>query len=250
MDRTAPRDEPAATAMSDTRHVVAWDLPTRLFHWVLLVLVVSAWVSFQYAEALGDFRLKWHRWNGLAILILLVWRLMWGFAGASTARFASFLASPRAALAYARDFVFGRKARYLGHNPLGAWMVIALLAALIAQATLGLFALEHNDLATGPLYRLAGAKLAKTLTSWHAWTFHWLILPLVALHATANILYGLLAKEPLVEAMITGRKPRHRYADLEAARIPSRPLLRAALLLALAAAIVLGGIVLLGGRLP
>lgn len=250
MDRTAPRDRPPATGMTDAGRVVAWDLPTRLFHWVLLGLVVSAWVSFQYAEALGDFRLKWHRWNGLAILVLLAWRLMWGFAGASTSRFASLGPSPRAAIAYARDLVAGRKARYLGHNPLGVWMVVALLATLTAQAALGLFALEHNDLATGPLYRLAGAKLAKTLTIWHAWVFHWLILPLAALHAAANILYGLLAKEPLVEAMITGRKPRHRYADFEAARIPSCPLLRAALLLALAAAIVLGGIVLLGGRLP
>ncbi|MEW5964116.1 MAG: cytochrome b/b6 domain-containing protein [Pseudomonadota bacterium] len=238
--------------MSEPRrgHVVAWDLPTRLFHWTLLALVGSAWVSFQYAEALGDFRLKWHRWNGLAILVLLVWRLMWGLAGASTARFSSFLGSPLDALGYARDHLSGRKTRYLGHNPLGAWMVIALLAALLTQATLGLFALEHNDLATGPLYPLAGAKLAKTLTSWHAWLFHWLILPLVALHVAANILYGLLAGEPLIAAMVTGKKPIAAYHDADAATVPPRPLLRALLLLALSSTVVFGTILALGGRLP
>jgi cytochrome b len=243
---------PGVSSVSDRHpsHVVAWDLPTRLFHWTLLLLVASAWVSFQYAEALGDFRLKWHRWNGLAILVLLVWRLMWGFAGASTARFSRFLGSPRAALAYARDLIGGRKARFLGHNPLGAWMVVALLVALLTQASLGLFALEHNDLATGPLYRLAGAKLAKVLTSWHAWVFHWLILPLVAVHVAANVLYALLAKEPLIAAMVTGRKPPADYRDADAAIVPRRPLQRALLLLALSAALVLGAILALGGRLP
>lgn len=229
--------------------VRAWDLPTRLFHWALAVLVVCAWVSFQYAEVLGDFRLKWHRWNGLAILVLVVWRLLWGVAGSSTARFSAFVSSPFAALGYLRDVVMGRKRRYLGHNPLGAWMVLALLLAVGAQATLGLFTVEHNDLATGPLYRLAGNARAKSLTYWHNFNFHWVILPLVVAHIAANLLYGLLAREPLIAAMITGRKPDTTYADADGVVEPPRPLLRAAGLLVISAAIVLGGITALGGRL-
>ena len=232
-----------------TRQVVAWDLPTRLFHWTLALLVLSAWASFQYAEALGDFRLKWHRWNGIAILVLLVWRAMWGLAGSTTARFAFFTSSPTTSLGYARDLVGGRRRHYLGHNPLGAWMVLALLTALLSQATLGLFALEHNDLATGPLYRLAGAKLSKVLTQWHVWTFYWVVLPLVAMHVAANVLYGVLAREPTIPAMITGRKPAADYEDAAETAAPARPLARALALLALATALVLGGIVLLGGRL-
>lgn len=229
--------------------VLAWDLPTRLFHWTLVLLIVSAWISYEYAEALGDVDLVWHRWNGLAALTLIVWRLLWGVAGSSTARFASFVRAPGAATAYAASLIKGPALRYLGHNPLGAYMVIALLAAIAVQGSLGLFAVDDNDLTGGPLYRLVSEATNKWATRWHAWSFNYVIVTLVAIHITANALYGLVKKEPLIRAMITGTKPVEDYADTTEAEIVARPLLRAAVCLMIAAAIVAGAILALGGRL-
>lgn len=84
----------SAPPASEPARVAAWDLPTRLFHWTLLILIVVAWASFEFAEALGDETLVVHRANGLAILTLLVWRVLWGIVGSSTARFASFVSGP------------------------------------------------------------------------------------------------------------------------------------------------------------
>ncbi|HRY05737.1 MAG TPA: cytochrome b/b6 domain-containing protein [Hyphomicrobiaceae bacterium] len=238
-------EDAAATGKS----VTAWDLPTRLFHWAIAVLVLTAWVSYRYSESFSDYLLKVHRWNGLAILTLLVWRLLWGLAGTSTSRFSNFIASPGAALSYGRDLLTGRSRRFLGHNPLGAWMVIALLATLFAQASLGLFTVEHNDLTAGPLYRLVSEAATKQASHWHHIVFEWVLLPLVALHILANLLYGLIKKEPLILAMITGKKPAEPYEDEREARQERGSLARAAAFLVVAAVFVLGGIRLVAGRL-
>ena len=230
--------------------VIAWDLPTRLFHWTLVLGVVCAWVSFEFAEAFGDERLVWHRWNGLFLLTLIVWRLLWGIVGPGPARFSSFVSGPAAALGYARDLGRGRPRRFLGHNPLGAMMVLALLAVAATIGTLGLFAVEENDLATGPLYRLAGNDLAKVATGWHRFLFEPVLVGLIAVHIAANALYGFLKKEPLVAAMITGRKPADNYEDADLARPLKRPAVRASVCLLLAATLVFGGILALGGKLP
>jgi cytochrome b len=206
-------------------------------------------VSYEFAEALGDATLRWHRANGLAVLTLIVWRLLWGLVGSSTARFASFVAGPGAALAYARSLLEGRLPRYLGHNPLGAWMVLALLAALAVQGLLGLFAVDDNDLTGGPLHRLVSQTANKRATRWHAWNFHFVILTLVFVHVLANALYEFLKKEPLIRALITGLKPALAYEDQGEAAIVARPLLRAALCLVLAASLVFGAIIAAGGRL-
>lgn len=230
--------------------VTAWDLPTRLFHWLLVALVVAAWVSFRFSESFGDYLLKWHRWNGLAILTLLAWRILWGLAGPPTARFSSFVKGPSAALAYGRDLFSDRHRRFLGHNPLGGLMVIALLGALVCHAALGLFSVDDNGLTGGPFSRLLSANSAKAATAWHHHTFHRLLLPLFAIHIAANLLYGLVKKEPLIPAMITGRKPAADYEDAGSAQHRvERPLLRAALLLVAAALIVLGSIRLIAGKL-
>lgn len=239
------------TSAARSASAVAWDVPTRLFHWTLVALVVSAWVSFQYAELLGDHRLRWHRANGVAIIVLLLWRVMWGFAGTSTSRFARFLYSPVAAARYAASLVGGRSRRFLGHNPLGAYVVFALLAIASAQATLGLFTVEHNDIAAGPLYRLVTEEATKLASRWHRVLFYYVLLPAVALHVTANVLYGLVKREPLIAAMVTGRKPNEPVAfeDAQSADQPPRPLARAALLLAVSAGLVLGPIYAVSGRL-
>ena len=228
--------------------MTAWDLPTRLFHWSLVALVAAAWISYRYAEALGDVTLVWHRGIGLAILTLVVWRVLWGFAGSATSRFATFVRSPAAALAYARDLIAGKSRHFLGHNPLGAWMILALLCVLATDAGFGLFAVDDNDLTGGPLYRLVSEDANKFATHWHEEIFDAVLLPLIALHIAANVFYGRVKKEPLITAMVTGMKPAGAYEDAQCIGAAGRPMLRAALLLVLAAAIVLGAIFGLGGK--
>ena len=230
--------------------VAAWDLPTRVFHWTLAVLVLCAWASFQFSEELDDPRLVWHRWNGLALLTLIVWRVLWGFAGPGNVRFASFVRGPATALRYARDLSRGTPRKFLGHNPLGGWVVVGLIALVGAIATLGLFALEHNDNATGPLYKYAGEAWAKYFTSWHRFLFEPVLLILIAIHITANVLYGAVKKEPLITAMVTGAKPAENYEDAVSLTSLANPIRRAIILLALAAALVFGGIWAIGGKLP
>jgi cytochrome b len=229
--------------------VPAWDLPTRLFHWTLLALVLSAWISYEFAERIGDESLIWHRANGLAILTLVVWRLLWGLVGSSTARFASFVRAPGAVIRYTTGLLTGGGPTYLGHNPLGALMVLALLAVLAVMGTLGLFATDDNDLVGGPLYRLVSEAGNRRATHLHSFVFHLVLLPLVALHVAAALLYTLGKKEPLIQAMVSGKKPAASYTDAAGAVIVERPLLRALVCLVAAAAIVLGGILALGGSL-
>lgn len=233
----------------DPQSVRAWDLPTRLFHWTLVLLILSAWISYEFAEDIGDTTLVWHRANGLAILILIVWRLLWGLWGPSTARFSGFVRAPAAVVAYARALRKGVAARYLGHNPLGAMMVLALLAALALQAGFGLFATDDNDLVGGPLYRLVGEQQNVRAARLHGQIFNFVLLPLLLLHIVVNALYTLVKKEPLIQAMITGRKPAAPYIDAPEAATIARPFARALLCFAAASAIVLGGILALGGRL-
>lgn len=234
---------------SKPRTVRVWDLPTRLFHWTLLVLVVCAWVSYEFAEAIGDETLVWHRANGLAILTLIVWRLIWGLWGSSTSRFSGFVPAPSAIAGYAASLIGGRGPRYLGHNPLGALMVLALLATLAAIAGFGLFATDDNDLVGGPLYRLVGESQNVRAARLHDQIFNFVLLPLVALHVAVNVLYTFVKKEPLIQAMVTGKKPAAPYVDATEAAVVAHPLARAAISLVLAATLVLGGILAAGGRL-
>ncbi len=234
-------------ARTPAKSVRAWDLPTRVFHWTLVVLIIAAWVSAELAEKLGDTTLRWHRWIGIAVLVLGVWRLIWGFVGAPTSRFASFLRGPGAALGYGRDLVAGRVRHHLGHNPLGAWMIVALVVTVLSQAGIGLFTNEHNDLASGPLAKLVPEAWEKPVRRWHHLLFNNVLLPLAGLHILANVLYGAVKRDPLVRAMITGSKPAAKYEDV--GEEVTDAILLAFVCLVLAAAIVLGGITLAGGRL-
>jgi cytochrome b len=228
--------------------VAVWDQPTRIFHWLLLTLVVSAWVSYEFSESFGDTLLVWHRWNGLAVLVLVVWRLLWGLFGSSTSRFRSFIPSPASALRHARAVWNGTAPRYLGHNPLGGLMIIALLLVLLTQGSLGLFAVDDNDLTGGPLNHLVSEADAKEATRRHAFIFEFILLPLAALHIAVNVFYSVIKKEPLVRAMVTGAKPAEKYQDATSAQIVERPMLRALVCLAAAAAIVFGGLVAAGAK--
>ena len=237
---------PAAAGTSG--EVRVWDWPTRAFHWSLVALLACAWASHRFAAALNDPLLVWHRWNGYAVLVLIVFRLLWGVVGSSTSRFSAFVHGPGFVFGYLRDLLAGRKRAFLGHNPLGTGMILVLLAAVATQGTLGLFTLEHNELVAGPLKRLLSDEAVAIVSKLHVRGFNVLLL-LVAVHVGANLIYSLVARDPLIRAMVTGRKPAGSYEDEAEARFVPSTGLRAGFCLAAAAAIVFGGILLAGGRL-
>ncbi len=229
-------------------HVRAWDLPTRLFKWSLVLLVGTAWVTQQF----GDAGLPWHRMNGYAILILLVFRLLWGFAGSSTARFDAWVTWPWTALRYGLHLVAGRARPYLSHNPLGAWMIILLLVFVTAQGVTGLFMVDSNGVFGGPFAALDPLEdptpLQRAMRRYH-YQGYYVLLGLVIAHVTVNLYYQFVKKDPVVKAMITGEKPVEPFADQAEMRPAPASGFRAALCLLGATAIVLGGIKLFGGNL-
>ncbi len=229
------------------KSVRAWDLPTRLFHWLLVTLVFCAWFSRKFAASFGDDTLLWHRWNGYAILVLLVFRFIWGFAGSSTSRFSAFIRWPWVALGYLRDLVTGKDRHYLGHNPLGSWMIVALMLAVTVQAGLGLFMMDDDGNLAGPLKRIISDDAAITLGHRHIQWFN-VILALVAIHIVANSAYAIFKRDPLIKAMVTGRKPAESYLDQQEAVVTPNANLKALGCLIAAIVIVFGGVIALGGR--
>lgn len=181
-----------------------WDLPVRLVHWLFAALILFSWWSVHHHHT------DWHIWSGCAILTLLVFRVLWGFVGSSTARFSTFVRGPRAIARYWHGGWTG-----IGHNPLGALSVLALLAALAVQVGLGLISEDEDGIVMGPL-----AGLVSTSTSDRARELHELwfdvIAALIALHVAAIIYYRLRGRK-LTWPMITGRAP------LAAGAQPMRP---------------------------
>lgn len=232
----------------EAKSVRVWDWPTRAFHWLLVFCMISAWASHKFAPALGDVTLKWHRWNGYAILVLLVFRLLWGVLGSSTSRFSHFIRGPFFTLRYALDFVGGKKRPFLGHNPLGTVMIVVLLIAVLMQGLLGLFTLEHNEIVAGPLKRLISDEMTELVSKWHVRGFN-ILLVFIALHISANIAYALIAREPMIRAMVSGKKPALPYEDGTEAEIADNVSVRAIACLLIAIAFVFGGITVLGGRI-
>jgi cytochrome b len=203
-----------------------WDGPTRIVHWAVVILVGFSW----WAGEAG--RMNWHRWAGYAVLGLLVFRLLWGFVGSASARFASFVRGPAATLAYARTLPLRAHAETPGHNPLGAWSVLAILATLVAQVVTGLFAVDIDGVESGPLSDRVDFDLGRSFAEWHHWSF-WALEALVALHVAAIVFYAAYKRANLVRPMITGRASFSRDPALSFA-----PLWRAALVAAVAAFVV------------
>jgi cytochrome b len=174
-----------------TRRVAIWDLPTRLFHWLLAGLIAFSWWTAE--EHYDDL----HIWSGLAVLTLLIFRILWGFFGSSTARFASFVRGPKAVFGYLQGTWRG-----IGHNPLGALSVIALLGLVSLQAGLGLFASDEDGLMQGPLSHLIGFDASEEIAELHDDLFD-VLLVFIGLHVAAIISYKLKGKN-LVKPMVTG----------------------------------------------
>ena len=223
--------------------VLAWDAPTRVFKWLLVLLVVDGWLSNKFGPDIP----AWHKWNGYAVLVLIVFRLLWGFVGGSTARFSAFVTGPATAIAYIRAQLVGRPLRYLGHNPLGGWMIVALLAVVAAQCLTGLYAADEDRLIIeGPLAKTVADATVDFAARWHHRIFDAIEI-LAVLHIAANVFYTFVKRDPLIPAMVTGGKPAEDFADMPTA-VPGS-WARAALCLVAAIALVFGTITLAGGRI-
>lgn len=184
--------------MPEHRPIPVWDLPVRLTHWLFVVCIAVSWWTAE--QRLMD----WHRYSGYTMLGLLVFRIYWGIAGSSTARFARFVSGPRAVLDHFR-LSREQRARVVGHTPLGSWSVVVLLLAMIVQVTLGLFATDVDGIESGPLSHLVSFDVGRTFADAHDLSFDVLIV-LIGLHVAAILFYLLYERNDLVSAMLSGRK--------------------------------------------
>ncbi len=190
-------------AEKSVQKVRIWDLPVRLFHWTLVVLMI---VSYYSAKAGGDW-MQLHFWSGYSILTLLIFRIAWGFVGSTTARFSNFVKGPSAVFAHLRELL-GKGGPYdAGYNPAGGAMVMVLLFAVLAQVAAGLFAAD-TDMGTvnGPLANLIADKWVDRLTAFHKYWIN-ILLILAALHVLAAVVYLVWKRQNLIGAMLTGSKP-------------------------------------------
>ena len=182
-----------------------WDLPVRLSHWLLAGLIAFSWWSVRNDHT------DWHIWSGIAILTLLLFRLMWGFVGSSTARFANFVRGPGHVVRYLRGDWRG-----IGHTPLGALSIVALFLVTAIQVGLGLFNEDDDGLFAGPLANLVSPDTTDTIREIHELNFK-ILLGLIALHVAAILYYRLVRGKKLTKPMITGR------AATDSTAAPMRP---------------------------
>lgn len=222
-------NEPTGTETPATRQIKVWDLPLRVFHWVLLLLVIASFVS-EWTDNLDR-----HATIGFCVLALLLFRLVWGFVGGTHARFANFVRGPSAVLAYLGSLVGKRPGTFhAGHNPVGALSVLALLLSLLLQAVTGLFT-TTDEMFEGPLSKFVSSSLSETLTTIHRFNSN-VLLALVGLHVVAILFYRFVKRENLVSAMFSGRKEVPGSAQAEDARGGS--VFAAVVILAVAAVVV------------
>lgn len=240
---TTTTSGPARTAMSQapahdaqTVPVRVWDLPTRLFHWLLLAAVVGLFITGK----VGGNLVAVHMWLGLAVGALLLFRLVWGLVGGRWSRFSSFVRGPAAVLRYLRGQPQPGDWFHVGHNPLGAGSVLAMLAVLAVQVGTGLVS-DDEIATTGPLNRFVASATGLAATAWHRTGGQWLIVALVLLHVLAIVVYARRGQR-LVPAMVTGDKPLPAEVPPAADGLGTR-------LLALVLAFLCGGLAWWVGRL-
>jgi len=199
---TAPDDKAPASVKTSTdpRVIQVWDLPVRIFHWVLVLLFIAAYVT----NELGPTYFQYHVWCGYSLIVLVCFRIIWGFIGTYHARFSHFVRNPVTTLKYALNTLKGTEKHYTGHNPLGAIMVIVLLLGSLIQGLTGLFT-NDEILNVGPLYGYISNELSLQLTSIHRQLFYW-ILGAVALHVVAVLVHQFVKRDNIIVPMFNGKK--------------------------------------------
>ena len=176
-----------------------WDLPTRIFHWSLVICIIALVTT----GLIGGNAMLWHMRFGFTVLSLLLFRVVWGLIGGRWSRFVSFIYAPSTVLAYLKGV--GKTQHSVGHNPLGAGSVFAMLLILLAQVGTGLF--SDDDIATsGPLSKFVSNAIVAAATSYHKNIGKYILLGLVVLHIAAIVFYLMKKKENLIAPMIHGDK--------------------------------------------
>ncbi|MES2537166.1 MAG: cytochrome b/b6 domain-containing protein [Pseudomonadota bacterium] len=183
------------------KKIRVWDLPVRLFHWTLVVLITISLIT----QKIGGNAMEWHFLSGYAVLTLIFFRIVWGLVGTRYARFSDFIPSPAVIMAYLKQGKGAVQRTSLGHNPLGSLAVFAMLGVILLQAATGLFA--NDDIASeGPLVKFISKELSDRITWFHKDVTGWLIFILIGVHVAAIAFYYFGKKENLVKPMITGDK--------------------------------------------
>ena len=206
-----------------------WDAPTRLFHWAIVLLIATSYISVQKNW------MQLHLMSGFTVLTLLLFRVVWGFVGSDTARFRQFLRSPVAGLRHLAQFTRREPDTEIGHNAAGGWMVLLMLGLLAGQVGTGLFANDDGG-TEGPLAKYVTKETSDWLSGIHAKSFNVLI-GLMALHVLAVVGYAVIKRQNLLRPMITGKK--RLPAATPAPRMASSLLALAILILAGAAVWIL-----------
>ena len=222
-----------------SKPVRIWDLPTRLFHWALVLCVIGSVVTAK----LGGNATVWHLRLGYAALALLAFRLSWGVIGGRWSRFSSFVYSPAALWRYLRGRPAAGDHFEVGHSPLGALSVLAMLVWLLVQVGSGLIA-DDEIATTGPLVRFVSNELSLAWTGYHKGLGQWGLYALVSLHVAAILYYRVGKKRDLITPMLRGDK--QVAADVPATRDSRATRLLALALLAACAAAVTGLVKLSG----
>ena len=221
------------------RVVRVWDLPTRLFHWALVVALIAQVITGK----IGGAAMTWHFRIGYCIFALIVFRLVWGFVGGHWSRFASFIYGPARVLRYLRNRHAAGDLFHVGHNPLGSASVFAMLAILIVQVATGL--IGDDEIANvGPLNRFVSTATGLAATAWHKGAGFGIILVLVVLHILAIVFYRVRKKQDLIGPMFSGDK---RLPGAVPASADDRMSRVRALAIVLASAGLVAAVVKLGG---
>jgi len=214
---------------------LVWDIVVRVFHWALAAAVLLAFLT---AELFGATWLTYHIWAGAGAGALVLARLLWGFTGSTYARLSSFVTGPRATLRHLRELASGQNARHLGHNPLGGWMILALIAVALGLAISGVAQLG-GVFKTGPLGFAVTYSTGEQLSELHE-VFADLLLILIALHIIGALFESWRTRENLPLAMLSGKKQR-RNGDHRVEPVKAMPWLAAMLLAVMLAAAIWGG---------
>lgn len=212
-----------------------WDVPVRVIHWTMAVLIPVMWWTAE------EHLMEWHRRAGMTLLTLLVFRILWGLFGSSTARFSAFVRGPGAVLRYLKSLMGkGEAEAYHGHNPMGGLSVAAMLLMLVAQVGFGLFSVDVDGLESGPLASYVSFDAGREAAGLHETGFN-ILLALIGLHVAAVLFYLVGRRQNLIRAMISGR-------GVAARPMQAAPLWR--LLLAVVIALLFAGWVWQGAPNP
>ena len=184
----------------ERKQQLVWDLPLRLFHWLLVISIMLSWYTSEQEGEMIELHMK----SGYLILALVIFRVIWGFAGTKHSRFSQFYPSPSRLITYINEQKRGIKNKHAGHNPLGSLMIFLMIILILLQSTSGLF-INDDIFSAGPYYGTLSAEMEKVMQFIHHNVFN-LIIGAIFMHLSAIVYYRFTLKTDLVTPMFTGTK--------------------------------------------